>query len=69
MKALSEQDIQTVLDERVRPLLRAHNGDVELTAIEEGRVVRLRLLGAEQPPLRVGVDLLDRSAHTRLAPR
>lgn len=46
MKALSEQDIQTVLDERVRPLLRAHNGDVEITGIEEGRVVRLRLLGA-----------------------
>lgn len=46
MKALVEQDIQAVLDERVRPLLRAHNGDVEITAIEEGRVVRLRLLGA-----------------------
>jgi Fe-S cluster biogenesis protein NfuA len=46
MTKLSEQDIQTVLDERVRPLLRAHNGDVEITGIEEGRVVRLRLLGA-----------------------
>ena len=46
MTALVEQDIQAVLDERVRPLLRAHNGDVEITAIEEGRVVRLRLLGA-----------------------
>lgn len=46
MTKLSEQEIQAVLDERVRPLLRAHNGDVEITAIEEGRVVRLRLLGA-----------------------
>lgn len=46
MTKLLEQEIQAVLDERVRPLLRAHNGDVEITAIEEGRVVRLRLLGA-----------------------
>ena len=46
MKALVEQDIQAVLDERVRPLLRAHNGDVEIAAIEEGPIVRLRLLGA-----------------------
>jgi len=46
MKELLEQDIEAVLDERVRPLLRAHNGDVELTEIGEGRVVRLRLLGA-----------------------
>lgn len=46
MMELLQQDIEAVLDERVRPLLRAHNGDVELTAIEEGRVVRLRLLGA-----------------------
>jgi Fe-S cluster biogenesis protein NfuA len=46
MKVLSEKDIEAVLDERVRPLLRAHNGDVELAGIEEGRTVRLRLLGA-----------------------
>jgi Fe-S cluster biogenesis protein NfuA len=41
-----EEDIRAVLDEKVRPLLRAHNGDIELTGIEEGGVVRLRLLGA-----------------------
>ncbi len=46
MTKLSEQEIQAVLDERVRPLLRAHNGDVEIAAIEEGPIVRLRLLGA-----------------------
>lgn len=46
MQVLSEKDIEAVLDERVRPLLRAHNGDVELEGIEEGRTVRLRLLGA-----------------------
>jgi Fe-S cluster biogenesis protein NfuA len=46
MTTLWETDIQAVLDERVRPLLRAHSGDVELTGIEEGGVVRLRLLGA-----------------------
>jgi Fe-S cluster biogenesis protein NfuA len=41
-----EEDIRAVLDENVRPLLRAHNGDVELAGIEQGGVVRLRLLGA-----------------------
>ena len=41
-----EDEIQAVLDEKVRPLLRAHNGDIELMGIEEGGVVRLRLLGA-----------------------
>ena len=41
-----EQEIQAVLDAKVRSLLWAHNGDIELMRIEEGGVVRLRLLGA-----------------------
>jgi len=41
-----EEEIRAVLDEKIRPLLRAHNGDIELAGIEEGGVVRLRLLGA-----------------------
>jgi Fe-S cluster biogenesis protein NfuA len=41
-----EKDIQDVLDIQVRPVLKAHNGDVELTGIEEGGVVHLRILGA-----------------------
>ena len=41
-----EEEIRAVLDEKVRPLLRAHNGDIELVGIEQGGVVRLRLLGA-----------------------
>jgi Fe-S cluster biogenesis protein NfuA len=41
-----EEQILAVLDEKVRPLLRAHNGDIELVGIEPGGVVRLRLLGA-----------------------
>ena len=41
-----EEEIQAVLDEKVRPLLRAHNGDIEFVEIEQGGVVRLRLLGA-----------------------
>jgi Fe-S cluster biogenesis protein NfuA len=40
-----EEEIQSVLDAKVRPLLRAHSGDIELTGIEEGGIVRLRLLG------------------------
>lgn len=46
MSQLLEKDIQSVLDAQVRPLLHAHNGDIELTSIDEGRIVRLRLLGA-----------------------
>jgi Fe-S cluster biogenesis protein NfuA len=42
-----EQEIQAVLDAQVRPVLRAHNGDIELVGIEEGgAIIRLRLLGA-----------------------
>ncbi len=41
-----EQEIQAVLDAKVRPVLRAHSGDIELTGIGEGGIVRLRLLGA-----------------------
>ena len=40
-----KQDIEAVLDRNIRPMLRAHNGDVALTEIEDG-IVRLRLLGA-----------------------
>jgi Fe-S cluster biogenesis protein NfuA len=41
-----ENDIQAVLDRQVRPILQAHKGDVELTGIDEGGMVRLRFLGA-----------------------
>ncbi len=46
MPQLQKQDIEAVLDRDVRPILRAHNGDIELTEIGEGGVVHLRLLGA-----------------------
>lgn len=36
--------IEQLLEELVRPALRAHNGDVELVGYENG-VLRLRLLG------------------------
>ena len=36
--------IEAVLDEHVRPLLRAHGGDMEVLSVEDG-VVRFRLLG------------------------
>ena len=41
-----EKEIQEVLDSKVRPVLAAHQGDIELVGIEQGGVVRLRLLGA-----------------------
>ncbi len=41
------QEIQAVLDAKVRPVLWAHDGDIKLAGIEEGSgVVRLRLLGS-----------------------
>ena len=41
-----EKDIQAVLERQVRPVLKAHMGDIELTGIEEGGIVHLRILGA-----------------------
>ena len=41
-----EKDIQAVLDRQVRPVLKAHKGDIELTGIEAGGIVHLRILGA-----------------------
>ena len=37
-------EIEAVLDERVRPLLRTHGGDLEVLSVEDG-TVRFRLLG------------------------
>lgn len=39
-----EAEIEAVLDERVRPLLRTHGGDMQVLSFEDG-VVRFRLLG------------------------
>ncbi|MDR1785559.1 MAG: NifU family protein [Spirochaetaceae bacterium] len=36
--------IETVLDERIRPLLRQHNGDAAIESLEEG-VLRVRMIG------------------------
>ncbi len=38
------QEIESVLEERVRPLLRAHGGGIELLSFEDG-LVRFKLLG------------------------
>lgn len=39
-----KQEIEAVLDEYVRPLLRTHGGDLEVLSVEDG-VVRFKLLG------------------------
>ena len=36
--------IEAVLDERVRPALRSHGGDIEVAGLQDG-VLRVRLLG------------------------
>ena len=38
------QEIEKVLDERVRPLLRTHGGDLEVLEVEDG-IVRFKMLG------------------------
>lgn len=38
------EEIERVLDEHVRPLLRGHGGDMEVLSLEDG-VLRFRLLG------------------------
>lgn len=40
-----EAEIEAVLDERVRPLLRSHGGDMQVLSFEDG-VVRFKLLGS-----------------------
>jgi Fe-S cluster biogenesis protein NfuA len=40
--------VEAVLDEAVRPGLRADGGDVEVVGIDEDRVVQVRLKGACQ---------------------
>jgi Fe-S cluster biogenesis protein NfuA len=42
------QRIETVLDEQVRPGLRADGGDVELVGIDSDRIVQVRMQGACQ---------------------
>ncbi len=41
-----EAEIKSALNAHVRPMLLSHNGDIELKGIDEGNIVRLRLLGA-----------------------
>jgi Fe-S cluster biogenesis protein NfuA len=40
--------IEAILEEHVRPGLRADGGDVELVGIDEDRIVQVRLAGACQ---------------------
>jgi Fe-S cluster biogenesis protein NfuA len=42
------QRIEAVLDERIRPGLRADGGDVELVGIDADRIVQVRMTGACQ---------------------
>jgi Fe-S cluster biogenesis protein NfuA len=42
------QRIEAVLDEHVRPGLRADGGDIEVVGIDADRIVQLRLAGACQ---------------------
>ena len=39
-----EEKIQKVINEKVRPYLEGHNGDIKFLGIEEG-IVKIRLLG------------------------
>jgi Fe-S cluster biogenesis protein NfuA len=40
--------IETVLDEQIRPGLRADGGDVDVVGIDEDRIVQVRMKGACQ---------------------
>jgi Fe-S cluster biogenesis protein NfuA len=42
---LNQENINLVL-EKIRPYLKEDNGDVEFVAIDEGNVVKVRLMGA-----------------------
>jgi Fe-S cluster biogenesis protein NfuA len=38
--------VETVLDKHVRPGLRADGGDIEVVALDDDRILQVRLLGA-----------------------
>jgi Fe-S cluster biogenesis protein NfuA len=40
--------IETVLDEQIRPGLRADGGDVEVVGVDDDRIVQVRMRGACQ---------------------
>jgi Fe-S cluster biogenesis protein NfuA len=42
------QRIETVLDEHIRPGLRADGGDIEVVGIDDDRIVQVRMQGACQ---------------------
>ncbi len=42
------QRIETVLDEHVRPGLRADGGDIEVVGIDDDKIVQVRMQGACQ---------------------
>ena len=43
-EAIMKKEIEAVLEQRVRPMLRSHGGDIEALSLENG-VLRVRLLG------------------------
>jgi Fe-S cluster biogenesis protein NfuA len=40
------QSLEKILDEKVRPALRAHNGNVELLEVTPEGIVKVKLIGA-----------------------
>ena len=59
------EDIEAVLDEHVRPLLRTHGGEMEIIEVEDG-VVRFKLKG--KCAGRCWCRISARSCWTRHAP-
>jgi Fe-S cluster biogenesis protein NfuA len=43
---LSKERVEQILEEKVRPSLRAHQGDIELMEITSDRIIKVRLTGA-----------------------
>ena len=64
------EDIEAVLDEHVRPLLRTHGGEMEIIEVEDG-VVRFKLKGkctSRTSSGRCWCRISARSCWTRHAP-
>ena len=61
------EDIEAVLDEHVRPLLRTHGGEMEIIEVEDG-VVRFKLKGKCAGCPAADLTISARSCWTRPAP-
>lgn len=65
---VDKQQVESVIEEQIRPSLQGHGGDIELVSVEEDATVKVKLKGAcsgcpgARMTLKNGVERLLREA-------